>query len=118
MINAQEELEVEYKRCVQDIVDFATHSSRLFYREMAFRYWILLVLNRCEILNHIQKGYEEHHGEENIYETISAANQELMLPLFQQGKEQSEKKDVCQVKPQSEVSEGDSVKQLHERETG
>ena len=53
MINAQEELEVEYKRCVQDIVDFATHSSRLFYREMAFRYWILLVLNRCEILNHI-----------------------------------------------------------------
>lgn len=48
MINAQEELEVEYKRCVQDIVDYATHSSRLFYREMAFRYWILLVVDGCE----------------------------------------------------------------------
>ena len=53
MLNAQEELEVEYKRCVQDIVDFATHSSRLFYREMAFRYWILLVVIECEMFNHI-----------------------------------------------------------------
>lgn len=43
MASAQEELELEYKRCVQDIVDFASNSSRLFYREMAFRYWLLLV---------------------------------------------------------------------------
>ena len=50
MINAQEELEVEYKRCVQDIVDFATHSARLFYREMAFRYWILLVVDGWRII--------------------------------------------------------------------
>ena len=53
MINAQEELEVEYKRCVQDIVDFATHSSRLFYREMAFRYWILLVVDGWRIIIHV-----------------------------------------------------------------
>jgi singapore isolate B (sub-type 7) whole genome shotgun sequence assembly, scaffold_4 len=41
--SAQEELEDEYKRCVQDTVDFASNSARLFYREMAFRYWVLLV---------------------------------------------------------------------------
>lgn len=41
--SAQEELESEYKRCVQDTVDFASNSARLFYREMAFRYWVLLV---------------------------------------------------------------------------
>ena len=41
---ATEELQVEYKHCVQDIVDFASNSSRLFYREMALQYWILLVI--------------------------------------------------------------------------
>ena len=41
--HAQEELQTEYKRCVQDIVTFAANSSKLFYREMAFRYWLLLV---------------------------------------------------------------------------
>lgn len=41
--HAQEELQTEYKRCVQDIVDFASNSSKLFYREMALRYWLLQV---------------------------------------------------------------------------
>lgn len=44
MSSAQEELELEYKRCVQDIVDFASNFAKLFYRELALRYWLLLVL--------------------------------------------------------------------------
>lgn len=43
MSSAKEELEVEYKRCVQDIVDFSSNFAKLFYREMALRYWLLLV---------------------------------------------------------------------------
>ncbi|KAK8801203.1 hypothetical protein WA171_004350 [Blastocystis sp. BT1] len=66
MTSAQEELELEYKRCVQDIVDFASNSSRLFYREMAFRYWLLL------------SGFKDHQGEENIYDTLTAVNQEIL----------------------------------------
>jgi len=41
--HAQEELQNEYKRCVQDIIDFASNSSKLFFREMASRYCLLLV---------------------------------------------------------------------------
>ena len=41
--HAHEELQNEYKRCVRDIIDFASNSSKLFYREMASRYCLLLV---------------------------------------------------------------------------
>ncbi len=42
--SAKEELEKEFKHCVEDIVDYASNSSRLTYREMAYRYWLLLVM--------------------------------------------------------------------------
>lgn len=53
--HAQEELQTEYKQCVQDIVDFASNSSKLFYREMALRYWLLLVtLSMCKEIVSLQ----------------------------------------------------------------
>ena len=39
----KEELQVEYKHCVNDIMDFASNSAKLFYRKLALQYWILLV---------------------------------------------------------------------------
>lgn len=39
----KEELQVEYKHCVDDIMDFASNSAKLFYRKLALQYWILLV---------------------------------------------------------------------------
>ena len=42
--SAKEDLEKEFKHCVEDIVDYASNSSRLTYREMAYRYWLLLVM--------------------------------------------------------------------------
>lgn len=91
--SAQEELEDEYKRCVQDTVDFASNSARLFYREMAFRYWVLL------------KGYRDHHGEENMLETLAAVNQEILLRLS------GEKKERTRLEPIDPSTEGESVKQ-------
>ena len=41
--SAKEELEKEFKHCVEDIVDYAANAARLAYREMAYRYWLLLV---------------------------------------------------------------------------
>lgn len=46
MSSAKEELQLEYKRCVQDIVDFSSNFAKLFYREMALRYWLLLVFRK------------------------------------------------------------------------
>lgn len=74
--HAQEELQTEYKRCVQDIVDFASNSSKLFYREMALRYWLLQVQLKQSF--NIQSHYKEHNKEETIYELLTAANQEII----------------------------------------
>ena len=69
MSSAQEELELEYKRCVQDIVDFASNFAKLFYRELALRYWLLL----CQ--------YRDRTTDENLYELITKLNQEIMEKL-------------------------------------
>lgn len=46
--SAKEELEKEFKRCVEDVMDYAANAARLAYREMAYRYWLLLVREREE----------------------------------------------------------------------
>ncbi|KAK8828571.1 hypothetical protein WA577_000056 [Blastocystis sp. JDR] len=64
--SAKEELEKEFKHCVEDIVDYAANAARLAYREMAYRYWLLL------------NQYREQKGVENVYELLTAANQEII----------------------------------------
>lgn len=107
MTSAQEELELEYKRCVQDIVDFASNSSRLFYREMAFRYWLLLV--RSTRSGEKQSGFKDHQGEENIYDTLTAVNQEILARFEKRNGGKVEERPIGV--PIAQSAEANSVKQ-------
>ena len=72
----KEELQVEYKHCVDDIMDFASNSAKLFYRKLALQYWILLVniIHRYQEQSH----YKEKGNEETIYEQLTTINQEII----------------------------------------
>ena len=59
--SAKEELEKEFKHCVEDIVDYAANAARLAYREMAYRYWLLL------------NQYREQKGVENVSSSVFRA---------------------------------------------
>ena len=81
----KEELQVEYKHCVDDIMDFASNSAKLFYRKLALQYWILL------------SHYKEKGNEETIYEQLTTINQEIM----EQFNEENEKGRFVNTIPQT-----------------
>ena len=91
----KEELQVEYKHCVDDIMDFASNSAKLFYRKLALQYWILLVniKNRSQEQSH----YKEKGNDETIYEQLTTINQEIM----EQFNEENEKGRFVNTIPQT-----------------